>query len=116
MEDAREVLSRLVTQRNILETGGGVGRGRYYRLSRPAYQMLVGSLRYHVDSRLADQNAKARILAALAEGPLANAELREITQLSRNQCFKLMAELRTSGEIEMRGSKRWARWHLCARA
>jgi ATP-dependent DNA helicase RecG len=116
MEDAREVLSRLVTQRNILETGGGVGRGRYYRLSRPAYQMLVGSLRYHVDSRLADQNAKARILAALAEGPLANAELREITQLSRNQCFKLMAELRAAGEIEMRGSKRWARWHLCARA
>jgi ATP-dependent DNA helicase RecG len=116
MEDAREVLSRLVTQRNILETGGGVGRGRYYRLSRHAYQMLVGSLRYHVDSRLADQNAKARILAALAEGPLANAELREITQLSRNQCFKLMAELRAAGEIEMRGSKRWARWHLCARA
>jgi ATP-dependent DNA helicase RecG len=116
MEDAREVLSRLVTQRNILETGGGVGRGRYYRLSRPAYQMLVGSLRYHVDSRLADQNAKARILAALAEGPLANAELREITQLSRNQCFKLMVELRAAGEIEMRGSKRWARWHLCARA
>jgi ATP-dependent DNA helicase RecG len=116
MEGAREVLSRLVTQRNILETGGGVGRGRYYRLSRPAYQMLVGSLRYHVDSRLADQNAKARILAALAEGPLANAELREITQLSRNQCFKLMAELRAAGEIEMRGSKRWARWHLCARA
>ena len=116
MEDAREILSRLVAEWKILEAGGGAGRGRYYRLSRPAYELLDSSLGYHVDSRLADQNAKARILAALAEKPLTNSDVREITQLSRHKSFRLMDELRTVGEVEMRGSKRGAHWHLCARA
>ena len=116
MEDAREILSRLVAEWKILEAGGGAGRGRYYRLSRPAYELLDSSLRYHVDSRLADQNAKARILAALAEKPLTNSDVREITQLSRHKSYRLMNELRTVGEVEMRGSKRGVHWHLCARA
>lgn len=115
IEDAREILSRLVAEWKILEAGG-VGHGRYYRLSRLAYEFLDSSLGYHVDSRLADQNAKARILAALAEKPLTNSDVREITQLSRHKSFRLMDELRTAGEVEMRGSKRGAQWHLCARA
>jgi ATP-dependent DNA helicase RecG len=115
IEDAREILSRLVAEWKILEAGGGAGRGRYYRLSRPAYELLDSSLGYHIDSRLADQNAKARILAALAEKPLTNSDVREITQLSRHQSFRLMVELRTVGEVEMRGSRRGAHWHLCAR-
>lgn len=115
IEGAREILGRLASQWRLLEAGGGAGRGRYYRLSRAAYELLVGTLKYHVDRRLTLENAKARVLAALEEGPLTNADVREITQLSRYQCVRLMASLRADGVVEVRGSRRGARWHLCVR-
>ena len=46
---------------------------------RAAYELLVGTLKYHVDRRLTLENAKARVLAVLEEGPLTNADVREIT-------------------------------------
>lgn len=115
IDGAREILGQLVTRWRLLEAGGGVGRGRYYRLSRAAYDQIVGALRYHVDRRLAAENAKARVLAVLAERPLTNADVREITQLSRYQSVRLMDSLRAEGLVEVRGSRRGARWHLCAR-
>lgn len=115
VDGARETLGQLVTQWNLLESGGGTGRGRYYRLSRQGYDLLIGTLRYHVDRRLSIENAKARVLAALADRPLTNADVREITQLSRYQCVRLMTSLRAEGVVEVRGFRRGARWHLCAR-
>jgi ATP-dependent DNA helicase RecG len=115
IEGAREVLSRLATQWGLLETGGGSGRGRYYRLSRTAYDLFVGALGYHVDRRLTMENAKVRILTTLADGPLTNADLREITQLSRYKIVRLMSALREERLVEIRGSKRGARWYLCAK-
>lgn len=115
MEDSREILGALVNRWKLLESGGGSGRGRYYRLSRSAYEALVGTLSYHVDQRIALEDAKARVLAALASGPLANSDVREITRFSRHQCFRLLNELREEGTIELKGSRRAARWHLCKR-
>jgi len=114
IENTREILSQLVNERGLLETGGGSGRGRYYRLSRSAYDLLIGTLDYHVDRRLTLENAKARVLSTLAVKPLNNADIREITQLSRYQIVRLMTGLRREGLVEIRGSRRGAKWHLCA--
>lgn len=110
-ETAREILGELATRWRLLEVGGGAGSGRYYRLSRAAYQALDGTLRYHIDQRLALENARARVLTVLAERSLSNSEVREITQLSRYQSLRLMTTLREEGLVELRGEKRGARWH-----
>jgi len=115
MEDGREILAALVNRWGLLESGGGAGRGRYYRLSRSAYESLLGAFTYDVDARLAEENAKARVLAALQRRPLSNADVREITQLSRYQAARLMSALRKEGAVEIKGAKRGARWVLCAR-
>jgi ATP-dependent DNA helicase RecG len=115
LEGAREILGRLVTQWGLLEAGGSPGRGRYYRLSPLTYGLLLGALNYHIDRRLAVENAKARILSTLADRSLTNANIREITQLSRYQTVRFMDSLRKEGLVEMKGSRRGARWHLRSR-
>jgi len=112
IEGARETLSRLVSNWGLLERGGGSGRGQYYRLSRVAYEILIGTLDYHVDRRLTIENAKVRVLSVLKDRPLSNSDLREITQLSRYQIARLMASLRREGMVEIRGSKRGSKWYL----
>ena len=112
VEVTREILGQLVTRWGLVEQGGGAGRGRYYRLSRRAYDLLVGTLQYHVDRRLSVENAKARVLAALAEGPLTNANVREITQLNRNQVFALMKSLEREGRVRPKGKGQGSRWNL----
>ena len=109
---AREVLGAMVTRWRLLEVGGGAGSGRYYRLSRAAYEPLGGALQYHIDQRLALENARARILTVIAERSLSNAEVREITQLSRYESLRLMNALRKEDLVELKGEKRGARWHL----
>jgi len=112
LESARELLSRLAAQRGLLESGGGSGRGKYYRLSRTGYGQLLRSLDYYVDKRLGAQNAKARVLSALAERDLSNAEIREVTQMDRFQVIRLMDDLREEGLVALIGQKKGARWHL----
>ncbi|MEW6073151.1 MAG: ATP-binding protein [Planctomycetota bacterium] len=107
----REILGQLATRWRLVEVGGA-GRGRYWRLSRAAYGILEGGLRYDVDRRLSVENAKARVLEALKGGPLSNADVREITQLARQQAARLMASLREEGQVELRGARRGARWVL----
>ena len=112
LDSTREILARLATRDRLLETGGTAGRGRYYRLSRQACEELGEILAYHVDSRLSRENAKGRVLAALRHGPLFNAQIREITQMSRQQATRLMESLRSEGLIRLEGQKRGALWHL----
>lgn len=112
MEDAREILARLAHRWQLLESGGGAGRGRYYRLSRRAYETLGGALAYYIDQRISSENAKARVLEAMALRPLKNSEVREITQFSRHQCLRLLKELKNEGIVGLEGSRRGARWHL----
>jgi len=112
IEWSREVLGQLATRHELLELGGGAGRGRYYRLSRTAYDLLVGSVEYHVDRRLARENVKARILAVLKERPLTNAQVREIGQLDRSQALQIMRSLKSEGAVVLDGTGRGSRWKL----
>ena len=112
LDSAREILSRLASRDRLLETGGTTGRGRYHRLSRQACEELGETLAYHVDSRLTRENAKGRVLSALQHGPLSNAQIREITQMSRFQVGRLMDSLKQEGLVQMDGTRRGARWLL----
>jgi len=110
LEAAREALARLATPERLVELGGPAGKGRYYRLSMPAYEQLGESLAYHVDSRLAQENLKGRVLTALKRGPLSNADIREITQLGRYQVVRLMKQLQAEGLVTLAGRQRATRW------
>lgn len=96
----------------LAETGGGAGRGRYYRLTRSTYEALLDGLSYDVDLQLTQENAKARVLAALAHRPLTNADVREITQLGRNQVLWLMKGLREAGLVRLEKRGRASCWTL----
>ena len=113
MAGARELLGRLTNRERLVEAGGPAGKGRYYRLTQAAYTEFGEALAYHVDSRLSRENLKGRILTALKKGPLTNAEIREITQLSRPQVTRLLGSLRYEKLVELRGSTKGSRWHIC---
>lgn len=112
-EGARETLAKLSREMRVLEVGGGSGHGQYYRLTRPVYDLLGHRLEYEVDRRLTLENARARVLAVLADRALSNADVREITQLSRYQSVRLMDSLRQEGLVKLVGLRRGAKWHLC---
>ena len=86
--------------------------GQLIRLTQAVYTQLGQTLTYHVDSRLAEENLKARLLTALKRGPLTNAQIREITQLDRNQTWSLMNQLRLEGLVKPPGRGRHSRWSL----
>ena len=111
IEMARETLSSLATRWQLV-TAGGAGRGRYYRLSLAGYEALVGALAYHVDRRLVGENVKARVLDVLGDRSLANADIREITQLDRRQVIAVMNELRAEGRVRLVGKRRGSKWAL----
>ncbi|MEI7910138.1 MAG: ATP-binding protein [Verrucomicrobiota bacterium] len=112
LDSTREILARLASRDRLLETGGTTGRGRYHRLSRQACEELGEALAYHLDSRLSRENAKGRVLSALQHGPLSNAQIREITQMSRQQTTRMMESLRSERLIRLEGQKRGSLWHL----
>ncbi len=59
------------------------------------------------------ENAKGRVLGALADRGLTNAEVREITQLGRNQALWLMKSLAGEGLVRLIGKGRGSRWEKC---
>jgi ATP-dependent DNA helicase RecG len=114
LEGARELLARLAAQERLVEPGGPAGKGRYYRLTSLACDQLGQALAYHVDSRLSRENAKGRILQALRDGSLSNAQIREITQLERTQAWRLLKQLEQEGLVRCTGLGRPSRWHLAS--
>lgn len=112
IEGARELLARLAQGERLVESGGPAGKGRYYRLTSGAYEQLGEALAYHVDARLALENAKGRVLETLKHRDLSNAEVREITQLGREQAKRLMQSLRTEDRVELLGERKGSRWQL----
>ncbi|MBN2465426.1 putative DNA binding domain-containing protein [candidate division WOR-3 bacterium] len=110
-EVVRETLGQLVTQWRLLEPCGA-GKGRYYRLSLSAYNVLLDALSYHLDGRVTKETARARVLKALRAGPLTNAQVRELTGVDRNHAWALMHELVEQGYVEPPGRGRGSRWLL----
>lgn len=115
LEDVRERLGALANRRGLLESAGGPGRGRYFRLSLPAYHILETDLAYHLDRRMASEAARGRLLAALGHGPLTNSQFREITGMDRTQVVRLLKKLEQEGLVRKDGAKRGSRWRLAGK-
>lgn len=92
LEQARELLSRLANNMGLIEAIGR-GRGRYYTLSRSAYDMLKGSMTYERKQSLDKEAMKMRILSVLKDRPLRNQEVRQMTGLNRQQVNALIHDL-----------------------
>ncbi|MEI6395442.1 MAG: winged helix-turn-helix domain-containing protein [Verrucomicrobiota bacterium] len=75
-----------LTIARLAEPGDPSGKGRYCRLTR--------------------ENAKGRILTALTKGGLSNAQIREITQMTRHQAWWIMKQLESEGVVETTGHER----------
>jgi ATP-dependent DNA helicase RecG len=110
LDQAGETLVALAG-RGLLKSGG-TGKARYYFLSRLSYARLGTTLDYYVDRRLDRENIKARLLDTLRDRPLSNSEIRQITQMGRQQVTRLMADLRREGRVRLAGLTKGARWHL----
>ena len=96
-------------ERGLLDAAGR-GRSTAYRFAEPFAELNPG--RGGADARSGGAPAARRlILEALRErGRLTNAEIRELTGLSRTQVLRAMGELRRAGEAEVRGRRRGAHY------
>jgi len=92
VEQARELLSRLANNMDLIEPVGR-GKGRYYTLSRFAYELLKGTMVYERKRSLDKEAMKIRILSILKERPLRNHEIRQMTGLDRQQVNALIHEI-----------------------
>lgn len=95
-EQAREQLSKLANEMGLIESIGR-GRGRYYTLSRFAYELLKGSMTYERQQTLDKEAIKIRILTVLRERPLTNKDVRQMTGLNSKQVQRLIKELADDG-------------------
>lgn len=97
MEQARELLSKMQNEFNLLESIGR-GKGRYFTLSRSAYRLLKGELQYERQQILDKEAVKIRILSILkTDRSLTNKEIRQLTGMNQKQVQRLVKELEPDG-------------------
>ncbi|WP_407271896.1 RNA-binding domain-containing protein [Radiobacillus sp. PE A8.2] len=97
MEQARELLSKMQNEFNLLESIGR-GKGRYFTLSRTAYELLKGELQYERQQILDKEAVKIRILSILkTDRSLTNKEIRKLTGMNQKQVQRLIKELEPDG-------------------
>jgi len=96
----------------------GRGRGVRYLLSRSLHATLGKKGTYTRKRGLDHETNKALIEKHLRDNAEEGAPLAEICQvlpaLSESAVQRLLAELKGEGRVELRGKRRWARWHLMA--
>ena len=107
----REKLASLETTLLMLEHSG-IGRGTIYRLSRRASAILNEGATYDMTRRLDREAIKIRILTLLKDRPLRNADIRNFSDLDRQQAYRTMKELETDGLVFQNGHGQAALWHL----
>jgi len=107
----REKLSSLETHLLILEHSG-TGRGATYRLSRRASAILNEGVAYDMTRRLDREAIKVRILSLLKDRPLRNADIRNFTDLGRQQAYRIMKELESDDLVYQEGHGQAALWYL----
>ena len=121
LQDAQEicyqrperVMDEIMTEMERMEVvkSIGKGRGRFFELTMTAYKMLVQGISYDRDKTLDTEAIKVRVLSLLKERPLTNKEISRIGDLTRNQVFKLMSDLRKEGQVECKGHGKSAKWY-----
>lgn len=107
----REKLASLETRLLILEHSG-TGRGTVYRLSRRASAILNEGVAYDMTRRLDREAIKVRILSLLKDRPLRNTDIRNFTDLDRQQVYRVMKELESDDLVYQEGHGQTALWHL----
>jgi len=107
----REKLASLETNLLMLEHSG-TGRGTIYRLSRRASALLNEGSTYDMTRRLDREAIKVRILSLLKDRPLRNADIRNFTDLGRQQVYWIMKEIEKDGLVYQEGHGQIALWHL----
>jgi ATP-dependent DNA helicase RecG len=113
--DARETLSRMETDFEYLERGGG-GRGTYWILRHDLHRRLSAPGHPERDRRIDWEAAKTRVLSVLkqraerGEAGLSNTEIRQITHFNRAQVKRLMSDLGQERATHLEGRGRGARW------
>ena len=99
MEQARELLSVMQNEFKLIESIGR-GKGRYYTLSRSAYELLKGDMQYERQQSLDKEAVKIRVLSILKKDrdrSLTNKEIRQLTGMNRKQVQRLIKELEPDG-------------------
>lgn len=103
----------------LIEVGAietvGKGRSRKYLLARELYSSM-GMAGVHTRKKGLDHETKKALLlkhlTAVAPNGSAISELQQVLPAdSRSAVSRLLEELRESGEVELQGTRRWARWH-----
>jgi ATP-dependent DNA helicase RecG len=107
----REKLASLETNLLMLEHSGS-GRGMTYRLSRRASAILNEGVAYDMTRRLDREAINVRILSLLKDRPLRNADIRNFTDLGRQQVYRIMKELEADDLVYQDGHGQAALWHL----
>jgi len=107
----REKLAYLETHLLMLEHSG-TGRGTVYRLSRRASAILNEGVTYDMTRRLDKEAIKVRILSLLKDRSLRNADIRNFTDLGRQQAYRIMKELESDDLVYQEGHGQAALWHL----
>lgn len=101
---ARELLSKMENDFQLIEAVGR-GKGRYYTLTRFAYNYLEDETKYERSLPLDKEAIKIRILSILKQKKLTNKDIRSMTGLDTKQVFRLIKELESDGvRIEGRGA------------
>ncbi len=112
--DAASVLISL-RERGFLNVSGR-GRGATYRLSGKFDDWQEATLRdagtqFGNGKASGTDDARAIVLMTIADqGSITNAEIRERTGYSRREVLRLTTQMRNQGLIEVRGTKRGARY------
>lgn len=106
MDEIMTELERIEVVKSI-----GKGRGRFLELTMSAHKMLVEGISYERDKTLDIEAVKVRVLSLLKDRPLSNKEISRIGDLTRNQVFKLMSDLRKEGHVKCEGHGKSAKWH-----
>ena len=107
----REKLASLETNLFMIEHSGS-GRGTVYRLSRRASAILNKGATYDMTRRLDKEAVKVRIMTLLKDRPLKNSEIRDFTDLDRQQVYRIMKELDSEGLVIQAGHGQTAQWSL----
>lgn len=95
---ARELLSKMENEFELIEAIGR-GKGKYYTLTRFAYNYLADETKYERNLSLDKEAIKMRILSILKQKKLTNKEIRSMTGLDTKQVFRLIKELEVDGVI-----------------
>lgn len=111
-----EMMTRVprLIELGVIETVGR-GRSRKHLLARELYSSM-GMAGVHTRKKGLDhETKKALLLKHLTETAPQGSAISELQQVlpadSRGAVAKLLEELRAGGLVELKGVRRWARWH-----